>query len=131
MGWAKEFKDWIMKGNLIEIAVGLIIALAFAALVTSFVEDIVTPIIGAIGGKPDFSALTFSINDSRFRYGSFINAIITFLIIGLVMFLVIKAATRLMKAKDADTRPCDFCKTDVPLDASRCPACTSELARVV
>ena len=97
MNLMKEFKDWIMKGNLIAIAVGLIIALAFAALVTSFVEDIVTPIIGAIGGTPDFSAKTFSINDSVFTYGKFINAIITFLIIGLVMFLVVKASLKAFK----------------------------------
>jgi len=102
MSWAKEFKDWIMKGNLIEIAVGLIIALAFAALVTSFVEDIVTPIIAAIGGKPDFTALTFTVNDSTFRYGEFVNAVITFLIIALVMFLLVKLALRLFKERKAE-----------------------------
>jgi len=102
MGWAKEFKDWIAKGNLIEIAVGLIIALAFADLVKSFVANIITPIIAAIGGKPDFGSLTFTINGSVFRYGSFINAIITFLIVALVMFFVVKAAVRLMKEQDAE-----------------------------
>jgi large conductance mechanosensitive channel len=102
MTWAKEFKDWIAKGNLIEIAVGLIIALAFADLVKSFVANIITPIIAAIGGKPDFGSLTFTINGSVFRYGSFINAIITFLIVALVMFFVVKAAVRLMKEKEAE-----------------------------
>ena len=102
MGWAKEFKDWIMKGNLIEIAVGLIIALAFTDLVTSFTKNIVTPIIGAIGGTPDFSAKHFSINGSVFTYGAFINQVIAFLIVALVMFLVVKASVKLVKAKDAE-----------------------------
>ena len=102
MDWAKEFKDWITKGNLIAIAVGLIIALAFAALVASFVETIVTPIIAAIGGQPDFSALDFTINGSTFRYGAFLNAVITFLIIGLAMFLVVKWSLRVFKEKSAE-----------------------------
>ena len=102
MDWAKEFKDWITKGNLIAIAVGLIIALAFAALVASFVENIVTPIIAAIGGQPDFSALDFTINGSTFRYGAFLNAVITFLIIGLAMFLVVKWSLRVFKEKSAE-----------------------------
>ena len=99
MSWAKEFKAWIVRGNLIEIAVGLIIALAFADLVKSFTANIVTPIIAAIGGQPDFSALDFTINGSTFRYGAFVNAVITFLIIALIMFLVVKAALRLLKEK--------------------------------
>ncbi len=102
MGWAKEFKDWILKGNLIEIAVGLIIALAFADLVTSFTKNIITPIIGAIGGTPDFSAKTFTINGSVFTYGAFINQVITFLIVALVMFFVVKASLRLVKAKASE-----------------------------
>ena len=102
MDWAKEFKDWITKGNLIAIAVGLIIALAFAALVASFVENIVTPIIAAIGGQPDFNALDFTVNGSTFRYGAFLNAVITFLIIGLAMFLVVKWSLRVFKEKSAE-----------------------------
>ncbi len=87
----KEFKDFIMKGNLIEIAVGLILALAFSAVVTSFVDDIVMQIIAAIGGQPDFSSLTIDIGDGRIRYGAFLTAVISFLIIGFVLFLVVKA----------------------------------------
>lgn len=102
MSWVREFKEWIVKGNLIAIAVGLIIALAFADLVKSFTANIVTPIIAAIGGQPDFSALTFEINGSTFRYGLFINAVITFLIVALVMFLVIKASLRLFREKPAE-----------------------------
>lgn len=102
MNWAKEFKEWITKGNLIAIAVGLIIALAFAALVKSFVETLVTPLIAAIGGQPDFSALDFTINGSTFRYGAFINALLTFLIVALIMFLVVKASLRWFKEKPAE-----------------------------
>ena len=102
MNWAKEFKAWIMKGNLIEIAVALIIALAFADLIKSFTENLVTPIIAAIGGQPDFSALDFTVNGSTFRYGAFVNALITFLIVALVMFLVVKATLKLVKEKRTD-----------------------------
>ena len=102
MSWAKEFKEWILKGNLIEIAVALIIALAFADLVKSFTENLITPIIAAIGGQPDFGALNFTINGSTFRYGAFVNAIITFLIVALVMFLVVKATLKLVKEKRTD-----------------------------
>ena len=102
MSWAKEFKAWIVKGNLIEIAVGLIIALAFADLVKSFTENLITPIIAAIGGQPDFGALNFTINGSTFRYGAFVNAVITFLIVALVMFLVVKATLKLVKEKRTD-----------------------------
>ena len=102
MSWAKEFKEWILKGNLIEIAVALIIALAFADLVKSFTENLITPIIAAIGGQPDFGALDFTINGSTFRYGAFVNAVITFLIVALVMFLVVKATLKLVKEKRTD-----------------------------
>lgn len=102
MSWAKEFKAWIVKGNLIEIAVGLIIALAFADLVKSFTENLITPVIAAIGGQPDFAALDFKINGSTFQYGAFINAVITFLLVALVMFLVVKASLKLIKAKAAE-----------------------------
>ena len=103
MSWAKEFKAWIVKGNLIEIAVGLIIALAFADLVKSFTENLITPIIAAIGGQPDFGALDFTINGSTFRYGAFVNAVITFLIVALVMFLVVKATLKLVKKRTDPT----------------------------
>jgi large conductance mechanosensitive channel len=99
MSWVREFKEWIMKGNLIAIAVGLIIALAFADLVKSFTASLITPLIAAIGGQPDFSALDFTINGSTFRYGAFINALITFLIVALVMFLVVKATLRIFREK--------------------------------
>jgi large conductance mechanosensitive channel len=123
----KEFKAFILRGNLVEIAVAFIMALAFAAVVASFVTDIVTPIIAAIVGQPDFSSLKVDIGESAISYGKFLNAVITFLIVGFVMFLIVKAYNRVSDPKAATTRGCPYCKTDIALDATRCPNCTSEL----
>jgi large conductance mechanosensitive channel len=123
----KEFKAFILRGNLVEIAVAFIMALAFAAVVASFVTDIVTPIIAAIVGQPDFSSLKVDIGESAISYGKFLNAVITFLIVGFVMFLLVKAYNRVSDPQAATTRSCPYCKTDIALDATRCPNCTSEL----
>lgn len=123
----KEFRDFIMKGNLIEIAVAFVMALAFAAVVASFVEDIVTPIIAAFFGQPDFSGLKIDVGDSAITYGNFLNALITFLLVALVMFLIVKAYNRVTEPKAATTRSCPFCLTVVSIDATRCPNCTSQL----
>jgi large conductance mechanosensitive channel len=123
----KEFKAFILRGNLVEIAVAFIMALAFAAVVASFVGDIVTPIIAAIFGQPDFGDLKIDIGESAISYGKFLNAVITFLIVGFVMFLIVKAYNQMSGPKAATTRSCPFCRTDIALDATRCPNCTSEL----
>jgi large conductance mechanosensitive channel len=123
----KEFKAFILRGNLVEIAVAFIMALVFAAVVASFVGDIVTPILAAIFGQPDFSSLKIDIGDSAISYGKFLNAVITFLIVAFVMFLIVKAYNRMSGPKAATTKSCPFCKTDIALDATRCPNCTSEL----
>lgn len=91
-----EFKDFIMKGNLVEIATGLILALAFKTVVDSLVADIVTPIIAAIGGQPNFDSLVLDIGDGEIRYGMFLNAIVSFLIIGFILFLIVKAYNRMV-----------------------------------
>jgi large conductance mechanosensitive channel len=126
----KEFRAFILRGNLVEIAVAFIMALAFAAVVASFVGDIVTPIIAAIFGQPDFSSLKIDIGESAISYGKFLNAVITFLIVASVMFLIVKAYNRMTGPKAATTRSCPFCKTDIALDAIRCPSCTSEVQPV-
>jgi large conductance mechanosensitive channel len=123
----KEFRDFITKGNLVEIAVAFIMALAFAAVVASFVADIVTPIIAAIFGQPNFSELKIDIGDSAITYGNFVNVLITFLIVAIVMFLIVKAYNRLTKPKAATTKSCPFCVTDIAIEATRCPNCTSQL----
>ena len=101
----KEFRAFILRGNLVDLAVAVVIGAAFGAIVTSLVETMITPLIGAVGGKPDFSALTFSINGSRFRYGAFLNALISFVIIGaVVFFFVVKPVNALLErfAQDED-----------------------------
>jgi large conductance mechanosensitive channel len=128
------FKAFLLRGNLVELAVAFVLGVAFAALVTAFVADIITPIIAAIGGKPDFSSLSFTINHSRFLYGSFINALVTFVIVAVVMyFLVVVPYTRMRdqykpEPAPTPTRECPFCTSGVAVAATRCPFCTSELS---
>jgi large conductance mechanosensitive channel len=128
----REFKEFLLRGNLIEIAVGLVLALAFTAVVTSLVEDLITPLIAALFGRPDFSGLEFTINDSVFRYGEFLNAVISFALIAAVLFfLVVKPvnalAARRAGAEEAETRECPECLSEIPVGARRCAFCTSEL----
>lgn len=102
----KEFREFLLRGNVIDLAVAVILGAAFGAVVTSFVEDLLTPLIAAVGGKPDFAGLTFTVNESRFRYGEFINAIVSFLIIGAsVFFLVVKPVNALMARRKAGEEP--------------------------
>ena len=127
----KEFKEFLLRGNLIEIAVGLVLALAFTAVVTSLVEDLITPIIAAIFGQPDFSGLTFTINDSTFRYGEFLNALIAFVLIAAVLFfLVVKPVNAILerwRAEEPTTRECPECLSEIPLAARRCADCSAEV----
>jgi large conductance mechanosensitive channel len=101
MSWWTDFKAWIQKGNLLEIAVALVLALAFTDLVKAFIADLITPLIAAIFGKPDFSQLTFTINGSTFKYGDFINFLIYFLIVAFVLFWVVRISRKLMREKPA------------------------------
>jgi large conductance mechanosensitive channel len=126
----REFKDFLLKGNLIEVAVALVLALALTAVVSSLVEDLITPLIAAVFGQPDFAGLTFEINDSEFRYGEFLNATIAFVLIGAVLFFfVVKPvnalAERRRKGEDATTRECPECLGEIPVGARRCAHCTS------
>ena len=130
----KEFREFILRGNLVDLAVAVVIGAAFTAVVNAFVKDIITPIIAAIGGQPDFGNLTFKINGSQFAYGDFINALITFLIIAaVVFFFVVKPVNALMTrfkpetAVDVKVRACPECESDVPVTARRCAFCTSQL----
>ena len=130
-----EFREFILRGNLVDLAGAVVIGAAFGAVIAALVKDIVTPLLAAIGGKPDFSALTFTINGSKFFYGDFINALITFLIIAAVIFfLVIKPVNSLMSRRragreiDEETRSCPECLSDIPVGARRCAFCTAEVA---
>ena len=101
MGVIKEFRDFILRGNVIDLAVAVVIGAAFGALVTAFVASFVTPLIAAIAGKPDFSALVFTINGSKFTYGSFLNALISFLAIAAVIFFFIVKPMNTLMARAA------------------------------
>ena len=102
----KEFREFLLRGNVVDLAVAVIVGAAFGAVITSFVEDLLTPLLAAVGGEPDFAGLTFTINGSRFRYGEFFNAVISFLIIGAaVFFLVVKPVNALMARRKAGVEP--------------------------
>jgi large conductance mechanosensitive channel len=131
----KAFKEFLLRGNLVETAVGIVIGLAFAAVIAALVKDLITPLIAAIGGNPDFSSLSFTINGSHFLYGEFINAVLTFLIVAAVIFfLVVRPVNALMERRRTElpvetlTRSCPECLSDIPVGASRCAFCTAEVA---
>ena len=102
----KEFREFLLRGNVIDLAVAVVIGAAFGAVITSFVEDLLTPLLAAVGGEPDFGGLAFTINDSRFRYGEFINAVISFVIIGAaIFFVVVKPVNALQARRKAGLEP--------------------------
>jgi large conductance mechanosensitive channel len=131
----KDFRTFLLRGNVVDLAVGVVIGVAFAALVASFVEDLVTPLLAAIFGEPDFSNLTFTINDSQFRYGAFLNALIAFVLIAAVLFfLVVKPVNALMARRKTEpdvegmTRECPECLSEIPVGARRCAYCTAQVS---
>lgn len=132
-GILKEFKDFIARGNLIDLAVAVVIGAAFAALINSLVEDLITPIIAALFGQPKFSELVFTINGSEFAYGNFINELITFMLVAAAVFiLVVKPMNvfqeRIKRGDDPDVKDCPECLMEIPYEAKRCGHCTTQLA---
>ena len=122
-----EFKEFLLKGNLILLAIAFIMGAVFAALLKAFITDLITPIIGLIFGKPDFSGLTFTINSSHFLYGDFINALITFIVTGAaVFFFIAKPYSRFEKVDDS-VKNCPECTSAIPAKAIRCPLCTAQI----
>lgn len=126
------FKEFIARGNVVELAVAVVIGAAFTALVTSMVEDLLTPIIAAFIGKPDFSALSFTINGSEFTYGNFLNSLIAFFSVAVAVYFFVVAPMNAYKdhvSRDEDEthRDCPECLSEVPVKATRCAFCTSEL----
>jgi large conductance mechanosensitive channel len=141
----KEFKAFVMKGNLVQLAVAFIMGVAFATLVKSFIEDIVMPIIGKAAGNVDFANLYINLSGQAYAsataareagaaaiyYGAFINNVVNFLVIAFVVFLLVKAYARMQKPAEVGpptTKDCPYCRTPIPLEATRCPHCTSQLA---
>ena len=132
--WASEFKQFLLRGSVVDLAVGIVIGVAFAAVVQAAVRDLLTPLIAAIFGQPDFSQLTFKVNRSVFRYGDFLNALIAFVTIAFVVFFfVVKPVNALIslshrrESPDPTTRKCPECRSEIPTDARRCAYCTSEV----
>ena len=130
----REFRAFILRGNLVDLAVAVVIGTAFTAVVNAIVKDLITPLIAAVGGKPNFGSLAFTINGSRFAYGDILNALVTFVLIAAVLFfLVIKPVNALMAALrtepdiESPTRSCPECLSQIPRAASRCAFCTSEV----
>jgi large conductance mechanosensitive channel len=127
-----DFKKFLMRGNLVELAVAFVIGAVFAALVKQFIADLITPIIAMIIGKPHFAALSFTINGSHFLYGDFLNYLITFVATAaVVFFFIVRPYNALMARRsqeDPDTKDCPECTSAIPIKARRCPQCTAELA---
>jgi large conductance mechanosensitive channel len=142
----KEFKQFALRGNVLDMAIGIIIGAAFGKIITSFVNDIIMPPIGLLLGKVDFSNLYFNLSGGHFasladaqaagtvtiNYGLFINTVIDFLIVALIIFLLVRQVNRLKKpapvpVAEPTERDCPYCFTSIPIKATRCPHCTSQL----
>lgn len=127
----KGFRDFIFRGNVVDLAVAVVIGVAFGAVVTALVKDLLTPFIAAIVGKPDFSALTFTINNSKFLYGDFLNAIVSFLLIAAAIYFFIVVPVNAVQnrfkkpAAGPATKECPECLSIIPIGARRCAHCTS------
>ena len=129
----KGFREFLARGNLVDLAVAVVIGTAFTAVVAALVADLITPLIAAIFGKPDFNSLTFTINHSTFRYGAFFNALISFLIIAAVVYFLIVTPmaallARMSRNKAATERDCPECLSSIPIAARRCKYCTADVA---
>ena len=132
----KEFKQFLLRGNVVDLAVGVVVGAAFGTVVTALVSDLLTPFIAAIAKVPDFSGLSFTLNGSKFMYGHLINALISFVLVATaVFFFVVKpinvliARSRKEPPADPTTKKCKECLSEIPLDARRCSHCAQVVAR--
>jgi large conductance mechanosensitive channel len=133
----KEFRAFILRGNLVDLAVAIVIGTAFTAVVTALVRDLITPLIAAIFGEKLFDTLSFTINGSLFAYGDFLNALLTFVIVAAVVFFLVVKPVNVFMARlrtepdvESPTRGCPECLSQIPVAARRCAFCTSEVAPV-
>ena len=131
----KGFKAFLLRGNVVDLAIGVVIGVAFGSVITAFVKDLVTPLVAAFGGKPDFATLSFTINNSKFSYGDFFNALIAFLIVATVIyFFVVVPYTALVARSHKEPPPdptikkCPECLSDIPIEARRCAHCGQPVA---
>ena len=132
----KGFKDFILKGNVVDMAVGVVIGVAFGTVVTAFVKDLVTPLIGAFGGTPNFSGIFFTVNHSKFMVGDFINSLIAFLSIAAVIYFAVvtpmnKIGEKMKSGKSVDPteKACPECLSLIPIKAKRCKFCTASVGK--
>jgi large conductance mechanosensitive channel len=133
----KGFKQFLFRGNVIDLAVAVVIGAVFGKVVTALVADLITPVIAAIGGKPDFSAIKFTVNGSIFAIGDFINAVIAFLMAAAAIYFFVIAPVNVVQARmrrgqappDPTTRQCPECLSTIPIAATRCAFCTSPVPR--
>jgi large conductance mechanosensitive channel len=130
----KGFKDFILRGNVVDLAVGIMIGAAFNSVVSALVKDLITPLVAAIFKQPNFAALTFTLHGSQFMYGDFVNNLISFLITALTIYFFIvlpinKFSARIHKGPPpaATTKPCPYCMSNIPVNAKKCMYCTSDL----
>jgi large conductance mechanosensitive channel len=128
----QEFKSFAMRGNMIDLAIAFVLGVAFAAVITSIVDDLLMPIIGAIVSGKDFSELTWDVGGASVRYGNFINTVVMFLIIAWILFMIVRSINRIQRPAAEDpapnTKECPYCLSAIPLLATRCPNCTSEVS---
>jgi large conductance mechanosensitive channel len=132
----KGFRQFMLRGNVVDLAVAVVIGGAFGAVVTALVKDLITPLLAAIGGKPDFSAIVFTVNGSKFPIGDFINSIVSFVMIGAAIYFFVVTPVNALQARinrgeappDPTTKKCPECLSEVPIAARRCAFCTSPLA---
>ena len=133
----KGFKNFLMRGNVVDLAVAVVIGLAFGALVNALVKDLITPLIAAVGGKPDFSAIVFKVNGSKFLPGDFLNALIAFLMVATAIYFFVVTPMNALMARmkrgdvppDPTTKNCPECLSEIPIAARRCAFCTSVLMK--
>lgn len=139
MGLVKEFKEFMNRGNVVDMAVGVVIGAAFKAIIDSVVADLISPLIGMIVGQ-DFSSLSVTVNGSVFTYGNLIMAIVNFIIVAFILFLFVKGVNKMRAAQEArkkkeaeevaaapTTKICPYCKSEIPIDATKCSHCTSDV----
>ncbi len=132
----KGFREFVLRGNVVDMAVGVVIGAAFGTIVTAFVKDLLTPLIAALVGKPDFSAYVFEINGSKFLYGDFVNAVIAFVLVAAAVYyfvvLPVNALMARMNKPEApaapDKKPCPECLSEIPVGARKCAFCASQVA---